>query len=165
MIREFSGRDRTFMEQAIAEAKAAYDAGDFPAGAVLLVDGIVVGTSRNTASSHGEWSAHAETKLILDNSGPLTLNGSREKRRVELFSSVEPCLMCFGTAVFHRIHRIVYAAPDARTGFTTFDLRPSTHWYSEVWPVIESGLLRESSAALVEEHLTRCGIGATSFTL
>lgn len=145
----FSERDCYTMSLALDEARKAARAGDFPAGAVLVVAGIVIDTSRSATSTSGEWSAHAELSLIMEHSHLLTANGRGDRNAVELFSSVEPCLMCFGAAVLHRIDRIVYAAPDPSTGFSAFRLRPSTEWYSSAWPTVERGLFADEALRLV----------------
>jgi len=148
----FSTRDRDMMSRALSEARSAELAGDFPAGAVLVLDGLTIGVGRSSTLTSSTWRAHAELTLILEHARLLTTNGRGDRNKVELFSSVEPCLMCFGAAVFHRIDRIVYAAPDATTGFSALNLRPTTEWYSRAWPSVESGLLSDESVVLIQRY-------------
>src|ERR1700733_6687452 len=95
----FTDNDRAIMLRALSEARKASSVGNFPAGAVLVVDGIIVGSARSSTVTGRDWSAHAELKVLRRHSRALTARARDRGGRVELFASVEPCLMCFSAAI------------------------------------------------------------------
>ena len=103
-----------FMDMALLEARAAVEHGDVPVGAVLVgPDGKVVASEHNRREEHSDPTAHAEL-LVLSKaakaSGDWRLTGHT------LVVTLEPCAMCSGAAVWARVDRIVYGAPDPKAG-------------------------------------------------
>lgn len=103
-----------YMEKALELAAEARDAGDVPVGAVL-VDGAggVVAADRNRREQLHDATAHAEMLVLSARSreiGDWRLNGHT------LIVTLEPCAMCAGAAVWARLDRIVYGAPDPKAG-------------------------------------------------
>jgi tRNA(adenine34) deaminase len=101
------------MEEALAEARRAGAAGEVPIGAVLLIDGQIVGRGFNHPISAADPTAHAEIAAIRDASrrtGNYRLTGST------LLVTIEPCLMCVGALVHARIGTLVYGAAEPRSG-------------------------------------------------
>lgn len=136
------------MKLALEEAKIALDNGDYPVGAVLVIDGEVVGKKRNHSRSIGNRAMHAELSLIKENSDKIvekTRNGSK----AELYVTLEPCLMCLGAAALHNISRIVFACPDPHGGATKLNSNTLSDWYVRHWPKIKGGLLKEESHELL----------------
>lgn len=105
--------DEDFMRAALELAREAEQAGEVPVGAVVVLDGEIVGRGSNAPISRHDPSAHAEMLALRDaaqNIGNYRLVGC------ELFVTLEPCLMCVG-AMFHaRIARVIYGASDPKTG-------------------------------------------------
>ncbi|MDL1910447.1 nucleoside deaminase [Chloroflexi bacterium CFX6] len=98
-----------FMREALAEADAAGQAGEFPIGAVLTLDGEVIARGR---ARHGETRSqlsHAELNALLDGGEKLWT----DFRRAILFTTVEPCPMCLGAVVMADVPHVVYALNDA----------------------------------------------------
>jgi tRNA(adenine34) deaminase len=102
------------MRSAIASAHEAGEAGDVPVGAVLLDSSAsVVATDHNRREELNDPTAHAEMLLLSRRSraiGDWRLTGHT------LVVTLEPCPMCAGAAVWARLDRIVYGAPDPRAG-------------------------------------------------
>ncbi len=101
------------MEIALDEARAALEHGDVPVGAVLLEHGDVVATNHNRREERGDATAHAEMLVISERSrvlGEWRLSGHT------LVVTLEPCAMCAMAAVWARIDRIIYGAPDLKAG-------------------------------------------------
>ena len=105
--------DHQFMEQAIEQAQLAAAANEVPVGAVLVRDGKVISSGFNQPISHHDPSAHAEMLAL------------REAARVEanyrlpgttLYVTLEPCAMCSGAILHARVERLVFGAPDPKTG-------------------------------------------------
>ena len=139
------------MRLALEKAAQALNCGNFPIGAALVVDGVCIDSEANSNLSDWTWTSHAEHKLMLRHSVRLRRAVQTERARIELFSTFEPCLMCLSTAVFSRIRRIVYAVPDQNAGATSLDPSRLGEWYCRRWPVMQAGLLREESEALIRK--------------
>jgi len=142
--------DEYFMNIALEEAQKAFDRGDFPVGAVLTLDGKFYAKGGNTQVSGSNLSLHAESAMIIQHSPEI--RKARKTKRVELYSTLEPCIMCFGTAVQNGVHRIVYACPDPFGGATDIN-SVSRDWVKERIPVVEGGLLREKSYDLIMKYM------------
>src|SRR5918996_987873 len=110
------------MRAALAEARAALEAGDVPVGAVVLdADGVVVGTGRNAREALADPTAHAEMLALQ------AAAGQRRSWRLDgytLVVTLEPCAMCAGASVLARVSRLVYGAVDPKAGAVGFSSRP-----------------------------------------
>ena len=102
-----------FMGEALAEARRARDASEVPIGAVVVVDGEIVGRGFNQPIGAGDPTAHAEVVAIRDAARRL---GNYRLTGATLYVTVEPCLMCAGAFVHARIGTVVYGAAEPRTG-------------------------------------------------
>ena len=100
--------DERFARAAIELAREARSAGNHPFGALLVLDGAVVLTARNTIQSDRDPTAHAETNLVAAAIRQLTPD---EIRRSVLYTSCEPCAMCAGKMYWAGIRSVVYALP------------------------------------------------------
>ncbi|MDR2926247.1 MAG: tRNA adenosine(34) deaminase TadA [Azoarcus sp.] len=106
-------RDERFMSEALALAREAGAAGEVPVGAVVALDGEIVGRGCNRPISSRDPTAHAEIIALRDAAQRL---GNYRLPGCELFVTLEPCAMCTG-AIFHaRIARVVFGARDPKTG-------------------------------------------------
>jgi len=132
------------MKIALDEAEQSFKRGDFPIGAVLVIDGKMVDKCKNNSLSSNKWISHAKTILLSKNSA-LIKKCKESGSVVELYTTLEPCLMCLGVSVHHRLNRIIYACPDPNSGAT--HLKPLTikKRYADLWPKIQSGLMKEDS--------------------
>ncbi len=104
---------RDFMRQALALADAAPAAGEVPVGAVVVVDGQVVGRGHNQPISTHDPTAHAEIAALRDAARALQ---NYRLPGASLYVTVEPCLMCVGAAIHARVSTIVYGASEPRAG-------------------------------------------------
>jgi len=146
--------DFHWMSIALSEADVSRRSGDFPVGAVLCVEGEFWGSARNRLFSQERTTAHAEHTLISELSGRLrTYASGREETNITLYSTLEPCLMCLGVAVLHRVSRIVFACPDPNGGVSTLDAAQLPPLYQRGWPTFAAGPLQKESRALVMEFL------------
>jgi tRNA(adenine34) deaminase len=137
-----------FMRRALELAKRARDEGEVPVGAVVVADGRIVGEGWNRPIGRADATSHAEIEAIrsachaLDN---YRLTGAT------LYVTLEPCAMCVG-AMFHaRIARVVYGAPDPKTGAagSVVDLFAEAQLNHHA--KVEGGVLADESAALLRE--------------
>ena len=107
------GEDERHMRHALGLAREAESAGEVPVGAVLVLDGRVKGEGRNRMVGTGDPTAHAEMEALR---AACTTVGNYRLPGAELFVTLEPCAMCAGALVLARVARIVYSAPDPKSG-------------------------------------------------
>ena len=108
------------MAAALDEARRARDAGEVPIGAVVVMNGEIVGSGFNQPISSGDPTAHAEIVAIRDAARRVAnyrLTGAT------LYVTVEPCLMCVGAMVHARIGTLVYGVAEPRTGAVVSTVR------------------------------------------
>jgi len=113
--------DATWMAEALAEARKAAAEGEVPIGAVVVVDGRIVGRGRNARETRLDPTAHAEVLALQEAARSLhrwRLTGAM------VYATLEPCPMCAGALVNARVDRLVYAVPDPKAGAagTLFDV-------------------------------------------
>ncbi|MEQ1887350.1 MAG: nucleoside deaminase, partial [Bryobacteraceae bacterium] len=101
------------MRQALELAREAEAAGEVPVGAVIVVDGKIIGRGRNSPISASDPTAHAEI-LALREAGRAI--GNYRIEGATLYATLEPCVMCAGALVSARIANLVFAARDLRFG-------------------------------------------------
>ena len=107
------GGDDGYVDRALAEARAALEHGDVPIGAIVVHDGVVVGSGHNARERDQDPTAHAE--LIALRAAAKRL-GRWRLTGCALYVTLEPCAMCAGAAVLARIDLVVFAAPDPKAG-------------------------------------------------
>jgi len=105
--------DEYYMGLALAEAGKAYEIGEVPIGAVLVMDEVVVAMGHNRRETWQDATAHAEIIVIQE--------ACRKLRRwrltgATLFVTIEPCPMCAGALVMSRVDRLVYGSADYKAG-------------------------------------------------
>ena len=105
--------DRQFMQQAIEQAQLAALAGEVPVGAVLVRDGEVISKAFNQPITHHDPSAHAE--MLALRQAALAEQNYRLPGTT-LYVTLEPCTMCAGAILHARVDRVVFGAPDPKTG-------------------------------------------------
>ena len=105
--------DREFMQRAIELALVAEQEGNLPVGAVIAIEGEVVAEGRSAIwVPRFDATRHAEVEALR--AVPMHLWGSPE--HMNLYTTLEPCLMCFGSILLHRIGRIVFGSSDPYGG-------------------------------------------------
>ncbi len=139
-----------FMRLALGEAAAALEAGDFPVGCVLVHQGRVVARGHRTNSRAGQTNEldHAEVvalrRLFADQPG-IDMN------EVTLYSTMEPCLMCYATLLLNGIRRVVYAYEDVMGGGSDLELSRLRPLYREMEVEVVPRVLRAESLALFQK--------------
>jgi tRNA(adenine34) deaminase len=105
--------DEHYMRAAIAEAQAAAAIGEVPVGAVIVIDGVIVGSGGNRRESAADPTAHAEILAIRQ---AATKIGGWRLVGATLYVTQEPCPMCAGAIVNARIERVVYGCDNPKAG-------------------------------------------------
>jgi tRNA(adenine34) deaminase len=138
----------SFMDMALAEARAAGEAGEVPVGCVVVRDGAVVARAGNRTLTERDPTAHAELVAIRAAAAVL---GSERLDGCDLYVTLEPCAMCAGAVAFARIRRLYYGAADPKGGAiengVKFFASPSCHHRPEVY----GGLAEADASALLKQ--------------
>jgi tRNA(adenine34) deaminase len=102
-----------WMAEALALARAAQTRGEVPVGAIVVSDGAIVGRGGNAPIAGNDPTAHAEIAALREAASAL---GNYRLPGCELYVTIEPCAMCAGAILHARIRRLVFGAPDPKTG-------------------------------------------------
>jgi tRNA(adenine34) deaminase len=108
-----SSEDEVYMRMALDLARAAGTAAEVPVGAVVVLDGRVIGRGKNSPISMTDPTAHAEVLALRE--AAVAVNNYR-LTGAALYVTLEPCVMCAGALVAARISRVVFGARDLRFG-------------------------------------------------
>src|ERR1700685_2226337 len=107
------GMDDSYMREALALAREAERAGEVPVGAVVVVDGVVVGRGRNAPVASNDPTAHAEMLALRQAAAAM---GNYRLEQAAVYATLEPCPMCAGALVAARVKLLVFGARDLRFG-------------------------------------------------
>jgi len=132
--------DAQFMRQALELALRTED--EVPVGAVVVLDGRVVGEGWNRPVSTQDPSSHAEIEAMRA-AGKAT--GNYRLTGATLYVTLEPCIMCVGAAFHARIARVVYGAPDPKTGASELFMSRFNHHAR-----VQGGVLAEECGAALK---------------
>lgn len=105
--------DAYFMKKALQEAEIAYEKGEIPVGAVIVIDNKVIARGHNLTETLTDVTAHAEMQAITAASNFL---GGKYLKNCTLYVTLEPCQMCAGALYWSQISNIVYGATDFERG-------------------------------------------------
>ena len=112
--------DEYFMKRAIQEAHTAYEKGEVPIGAVIVVQERIIARAHNLTEQLKDVTAHAEMQAITAAANFL---GGKYLNQCTLYVTLEPCQMCAGALFWSQIQRIVYGADDPQRGFSALGTR------------------------------------------
>ncbi|MGD2117012.1 MAG: tRNA adenosine(34) deaminase TadA [Chromatiales bacterium] len=149
MLHPGSASDEKFMQQALDLARQAESHGEVPVGAVLVLDGEVIGEGWNQPISAHDPTAHAEIMALRDAGRRV---GNYRLPGTTLYVTLEPCPMCAGAIVHARVERVVYAASDPKSGAagSVFDLLPSDQRFNH-FTRVDGGVLAEPASTMLSE--------------
>jgi tRNA(adenine34) deaminase len=105
--------DEDFLREALELARDAERGGEVPVGAVVVLDGRLIGRGRNSPITRNDPTAHAEI-LALREAAAAT--GNYRLEGATMYATLEPCVMCAGALVAARVSRLVFGARDLRFG-------------------------------------------------
>jgi tRNA(adenine34) deaminase len=136
------------MRAALAEARAAAEAGEVPIGAVAVIDGTIVGRGQNRVLRDVDPTAHAEIVAMR-----AAAQATQNYRLVdcELYVTLEPCAMCAGAIMHARLSRLVYGAADPKAGAAGSVLEVLNHSRLNHQINVTAGVLAEQCAELLRE--------------
>ncbi len=144
-----SEREQTkWMERALELAVHAADAGEVPVGAVVVLDGEILGEGWNQVISAADPSAHAE--MVALRAAAQTL-GNYRLPGCELYVTLEPCTMCTGTLIHARIARLIYGASEPRAGVVSSNGQLLDAPYLNHRVEWQGGVCAEQSSRLLQD--------------
>src|SRR5690348_12188254 len=136
----------SFMDMALAQARAAGEAGEVPVGCVLVRDGAVVARAGNRTLTTRDPTAHAELVAIREAASAL---GSERLDDCDLYVTLEPCAMCAGAVAFARIRRLYYGAADPKGGAVENGVKFFAAATCHHRPEVYGGIGEQESAGLL----------------
>ncbi|MEW8505776.1 MAG: tRNA adenosine(34) deaminase TadA [Candidatus Thiodiazotropha sp.] len=148
-VDELDLMDREFMQRALLLAQRAESEGEVPVGAVVVLDGQVVGEGWNRPIGLQDPTAHAEILALRDAASRL---GNYRLPDTTLYVTLEPCPMCAGAIVHARVAHVVYAAEDPKGGAagSRFDMLPTDERFNHV-VTVRGGVLRQRATELLKQ--------------
>lgn len=140
-------RHERYMRRALDLAAQAASLGEVPVGAVVVLEGVIIGEGHNSPITHSDPSAHAEIRALRDACQRL---GNYRLADATLYVTIEPCTMCTGAMMHARIAEVIYGASEPRAGAIVSNLHlPEQSCYNHTlrW---QGGILAEESRALMQ---------------
>ena len=139
MNMEFS--DEYFMKKALLEAEQAFEKGEVPVGAVIVVDNKIIARAHNLTELLNDVTAHAEMQAITSASNFI---GGKYLHNCTLYVTLEPCQMCGGALFWSQISNVVYGASDPERGCISLNnkLHPKTK--------SKGGILADQASSLLK---------------
>jgi len=144
--------DAAAMRLALVQARLAADEGEVPVGAVVVLDGDVIGASYNAPIGGLDPSAHAETRAIRQ---ACLAVGNYRLSGATLYVTVEPCTMCAGLLVHSRIARLVFGATEPKSGAVVSNLNLLTNGPYNHRIEVTGGVLASDCAALMSDFFAQ----------
>lgn len=135
-----------FMKKALNDAQEAFDKGEIPVGALVVVDNRVIAKSHNLTELLNDVTAHAEMQSITAAANFL---GGKYLTGCTLYVTLEPCQMCAGALYWSQISRVVYGAHDEHRGYRAMGgrLHPKTE--------VVSGIMEQECSVLVKDFFKK----------
>lgn len=139
--------DKYYMQQALNEARKAFDADEIPVGAVIVCRDHIIARTHNLTETLTDVTAHAEMQAITAAAAEL---GGKYLTECTLYVTVEPCIMCAGALGWSQIKRVVFGASDEKRGYQRFApkaLHPKTE--------VVSGVMEEECRQLMQDFFRK----------
>ena len=141
--------DEHYMKLALAEAQKAFDKGEVPIGAIIVMQDKIIAKGYNQVELMNDSTAHAE---IIALTTAYNYLGSKYLPEATLYVTIEPCLMCSGALYWSKIGRIVFGAPDEKNSYRRVagnnnPFHPKT--------AIVGGVLEEECSQLIKDFFKK----------
>lgn len=138
--------DNYFMKKALQEAEAAFEKGEVPVGAIIVVQDRIIARAHNLTELLHDVTAHAEMQAITAAANFL---GGKYLHDCTLYVTLEPCQMCAGALYWSQIPKIVYGAKDEERGCGVMGtkLHPKT--------IMIGGVLADDASQLLKDFFIK----------
>ncbi|GGK74116.1 tRNA adenosine(34) deaminase TadA [Amphritea balenae] len=144
--------DRKWMARALELAARAAELDEVPVGAVIVLDGEIIGEGWNQPISGHDPTAHAEIMAMRDAAGRL------ENYRLvgaTLYVTIEPCTMCAGAIIHSRIDRVVFGATEPKAGAIVSNSQLYEQSWLNHWPTHSGGVMAEQCSGIISAFFKR----------
>jgi tRNA(adenine34) deaminase len=140
-----------WMREALMEAHKAEEEGEIPVGAVLLLNGKIIGRSHNSSIQRHDPTAHAEIVVLRQAGG--AIHNYRIPGSI-LIVTIEPCVMCMGAMIHARVEEVIYGAPDPKAGAagSCFQLAEDPQLNHKI--KVTSGVLESECSAMLKNFFS-----------
>ncbi len=139
--------DKYFMQQALNQAQLALDGGEFPVGCVLVKENTLLQSGRRH-NSEGMMSNEIDHAEMVTLRALLAEQPQLDCGEITVYSTMEPCLMCYTTLLLSGVRRFVWAYEDVMGGGTSLPLDQLTPLYRDMQVELVPNVLREQSLRL-----------------
>ena len=139
--------DTHFMQEALKEARKAFELDEVPVGAVIVCENKIIVRAHNLSEKLTDATAHAEMQTFTSAS---SLLGGKYLNECTLYVTIEPCPMCAGASFWTHLGKIVYGAKDEKRGYSVLSdkiIHPKTK--------IVSGILADECGELMKEFFRK----------
>jgi tRNA(adenine34) deaminase len=136
--------DEYYMQQALREARKAFDEEEVPVGAIVVINNRIVSRGYNQVEKLSDPTAHAE---IIALTSAFNFLGSKYLPEATIYITVEPCIMCAGAMYWSKIGKIVYGADDEKNGYKRVT---QPHWPFHPKAELVNGVLKEECGQLMK---------------
>ena len=137
--------DEYYMMQALKEAKKAFEDGEIPIGAIVVVNEKVIARGHNMTERLNDPTAHAEMIALTS---AFNFLGSKYLPEATLYVTVEPCLMCAGAIYWSKLAKIVHVADDEKNGYKKIS---GANWPFHPKTELIRGVLKEECTKLMKD--------------
>jgi tRNA(adenine34) deaminase len=137
--------DEHYMKQALNEAQRAFNEGEVPVGAIIVMNERIIAKGYNQVEKLTDSTAHAE---IIALTASFNFLGSKYLPEAVLYVTIQPCLMCSGALYWSKIGKVVYGAEDEKNGYKRIagdrsPFHPKT--------IVEGGILQNECVQLMKD--------------
>ena len=137
--------DEYYMMQALKEARIAFEEGEVPVGAVVVMNEKIIARGHNMVEKLNDPTAHAEMIALTS---AFNLLGAKYIPEAGLYVTVEPCLMCAGAIYWSKLGKIVYGADDEKNGYKK---TAEANWPFHPKTELIRGVLKQDCAKLMKD--------------
>lgn len=145
--------DEKFMKEALLQAEKALKENEFPVGCVITLENKIIARGRRekTKGDHPGETEHAEINTIkkLHDTFP-----ELPKEKMTVYSTMEPCLMCFSAIMLSGFEKVVYGYEDVMGGGCKIDKKNLPEFYKKRFPKIKQGVMRDKSLELFKSFFS-----------
>jgi tRNA(adenine34) deaminase len=147
-----TAEDERCMALALDEARRAESEGEVPVGAVVVLDGRIIGGGRNQVIARSDPTAHAEILALREAAAAI---GNYRLTGAALYATLEPCPMCCGAAVNARVARVIYGAADPKAGAAQSLYRLLEDARLNHRAAVSAGVLHQECSAILSEFFQK----------
>ncbi|WP_255482975.1 tRNA adenosine(34) deaminase TadA [Marinobacterium marinum] len=140
------------MQRALEMAQRAADLGEVPVGAVVVLDGEVIGEGWNRPISGHDPTAHAEIMALREAAAKV---GNYRLVGATLYVTIEPCTMCAGAIVHARIERVIFGTTEPKAGALVSNQKLFDQSWLNHHPSYQGGVMAEQCAAVISDFFKR----------